>query len=166
MVAGMKTLTAAVLSALFLTMLSAAPVRAQEEMTCDDWRCQFQADLESECPCTEQTNHGQYVSCVTHVIHNLVDQGLPKNCKGKLTRCAAKSVCGKQDRGFATCTTTSYGTCVDSLCDTDGTTTCTTNTDCVAGTQCHITRHADDCTTAGGQVNLSPTCCSTCTTAP
>jgi len=164
MVARMKTLIAAAFSAFILTLFSAAPVRAQEEeLTCEDYRCEFQARLESECQCTEQTNHGQWVSCVTHVIKGLTEEGLPKNCKGKLVRCAAKSVCGKQDRGFATCTKTEYGTCVDSICDTDGVTACASNTDCVAGTTCHITRHSQECTDSGGLLNLTPTCCSSCT---
>jgi hypothetical protein len=158
----MKIISAAVLSALFLTLSSAAPVRAQEEMTCEEWRCIFQEDLNSQCSCDESTNHGQWVSCVAHVTKNLVDQGLPKNCKGKIKRCAARSVCGKQDRGFATCTTTNYGTCVEGLCDTDGLTACTTNTECVAGTTCKITRHQEECTANGGLLNVSATCCPGC----
>ena len=167
MVLRMKTLTAALVSAVFLTLLSVVPAPAQEEeLNCEDFRCEFQARLEDECKCTEQSNHGQWVSCVAHVVKGLVDEGLPKRCKGKLVRCAAKSVCGKQDRGFATCTTTEYGTCVDSICDTDGITACTANTDCVAGTRCKITRHQQDCVDNGGALNLAPTCCSNCVTAP
>ena len=163
----MKTFVAATISAFLLTLFSAAPVRAQDEtLSCEDYRCEFQSRLESECKCTEQSNHGQWVSCVAHVIKGLVDEGLPKNCKGKLVRCAAHSVCGKQDRGFATCTTFQYGTCVDSLCDTDGATACTTNTDCVASSRCHITHHQDECTANGGALNLTPTCCSTCAAPP
>src|SRR5689334_307620 len=135
MLARMKTiLTTAFVSALLL--MSQGIVRAQEEMSCEDWRCQFQQQLETNCNCDTATNHGRYVSCVAHVLKDLTDQGLPKNCKGKLQRCAAKSVCGKQDRGFATCTTFTYGTCLNGICDTDNTTTCTADTDCVASTEC------------------------------
>ena len=165
----MKTILLSVFAS-FLLMSSASTVRAQEELTCEDYRCMFQQQLLDECNCEEAENHGQYVSCAAHIIKELSNQGMPRNCKGKLQRCAARSVCGKQDRGFATCTTFEYGTCVagetTSVCDTDGTTVCASNTDCVASTQCRITRHPEDCEAGGGAVNLSPTCCSNCTEAP
>ncbi|MFN2427259.1 MAG: hypothetical protein ABR587_12520 [Candidatus Binatia bacterium] len=167
----MKELAGALfISTLFL--FAAGPVAAQEEVpSCEDFRCQFQAAIEAECPCDGQSNHGRYVSCVAHIVKGLEAQGLPRNCKGKLKRCAAKSVCGKQERGFATCTTFEYGTCVaneslPSTCDTDPTIECTVDTDCVASTRCKITRHADRCLEAGGAVNLAPTCCSNCVTPP
>ncbi|MFN2375990.1 MAG: hypothetical protein ABR538_05610 [Candidatus Binatia bacterium] len=165
----MKTLLPTILASLFL-MVSAGQVRAQEELSCEDWRCQFQARLDADCACDGFDNHGRYVSCVAHIVKDLVAEGLPTNCKGKLKRCAAKSVCGKQDRGFATCTTVEYGTCLLSetgpnTCDTDPTIECTVDTDCVASSQCRITRHAERCEEAGGVLNLSPTCCSNCNTA-
>jgi hypothetical protein len=146
--------------------------RLDQELTCEDYRCEFQARLEAECPCDQQGNHGNYVSCVAHIVNDLVDEGLPTNCKGKLKRCAAKSVCGKQDRGFSTCTTYEYGTCVidettqAGACDFDPTVACTVDTDCVESTRCKITRHADRCTENGGALNLAPTCCSNCVTPP
>jgi hypothetical protein len=165
----MKATTAAlILSAIFM---SVGPASAQE-LTCEDYRCEFQARLEAECPCDGQDNHGNYVSCVAHIVNDLVDEGLPTNCKGKLKRCAAKSVCGKQDQGFSTCTTYEYGTCVIDettqlgACDFDPTIACTVDTDCVESTRCKITRHADRCTENGGALNLAPTCCSNCVTPP
>jgi hypothetical protein len=163
----MKTLSAALFASVLLTLVASGSARAQEELTCEDYRCEFQALLESECPCTEMDNHGRYVSCVAHIVKRLTEEGLPKNCKGKLKRCAARSVCGKE--GFSTCTTYTYGTCVvgetGSFCDTgDGTQACTTNTDCIASQQCHTTRHQDECVAGGGVLDLSPTCCSNCTT--
>lgn len=165
----MKTILGAVFTASLL-FLSTADVRAQEppqELTCEEYRCLFQQRLLEECNCAEAENHGRYVSCAAHIIKDLVEEGLPRNCKGKLQRCAARSVCGKQDRGFATCTTFTYGTCgvtTPSVCDTDGLTACASNTDCVESSQCRITRHGEDCVAAGGALNLSPTCCSNCTT--
>jgi hypothetical protein len=140
--------------------------RAQDTaLTCEDYRCQFQARLETDCPCTGQSNHGRYVSCVAHLINDLVKEGLPTNCKGKLKRCAARSVCGKQDRDFHTCTTFQYGTCVLdtttqlSSCSNDPAVACLVDTDCVVSSRCKTTRHADTCE---GALDLAPTCCSNC----
>jgi hypothetical protein len=166
----MKATTAALLVSAIL--MSFGTASAQEELTCEDYRCEFQARLEAECPCDGQDNHGSYVSCVAHIVNDLEAEGLPTNCKGKLKRCAARSVCGKQDQGFSTCTTYDYGTCVideitqTGACDFDPTIACTVDTDCVESTRCKITRHADRCTEAGGVLNLAPTCCSNCATAP
>jgi hypothetical protein len=162
----MKKITYAFLASLLFLSLGSTPAPAQEELTCEDYRCQFQAQLDAECSCTEADNHGRYVSCVAHVINDLVEAGLPTNCKGKLKRCAARSVCGKQDR-FSTCTTTTYNPCVDGFCANDATIACTVDTDCgVAETTCKFTRNPEACEAEGGQLNLSPTCCSTCNTAP
>ena len=166
----MKTLTSILFTSLLLA-ISAGYVRAQDPQTCEDFRCQFQARLQADCACDTAVNHGQYVSCVAHIVNDLVAEGLPTNCKGKLTRCAARSVCGKQSRGFATCTTFTYGTCVandglPSTCDTDPTIECSADTDCVASTQCRLTRNVAGCELAGGAVNLAPTCCSSCVTPP
>ncbi len=169
----MKTFpTTLLLSVLLAAGAAATSARAQDEPTCEDFRCEFQARLDQDCSCADQTNHGQYVSCVAHVVNDLVDEGLPTNCKGKLTRCAARSVCGKQDRGFSTCTTSIYGTCVTnddgtSTCENDPTIACTSDTDCgVVGTRCRITRHPETCAADGGAVDLAPTCCASCTTTP
>lgn len=164
----MKTIFRASVAAFLLTFVgTSVPAFAQEpELTCEDYRCQFQARLEAECPCTGQTNHGQYVSCVAHIVNDLTKEGLPTNCKGKLKRCAARSICGKQDRGFATCTTNTYGTCVAGFCDNDTAVACTVDTECLISSECRFTRNAESCEANGGAVNLSPTCCSTCNTAP
>jgi len=134
---------------------------AQDELTCGDYRCLFQQQIDLDCSCTEKSNHGRYVSCVAHAVKELVGQGLPKNCKGKLKRCAARSVCGKQDRGFHTCTTFEYGTCdlTTFLCSHDGTTPCAVDTDCVISSRCKTTRRPEKCQ---GTLDISPSCCSTC----
>lgn len=166
----MKKLTAALIVSAFV-LLASGSARAQDTPSCEEFRCQFQERLETECPCDGQPNHGQYVSCVAHIVNDLVAEGLPTNCKGKLRRCAARSVCGKQERGFGTCTTYEYGTCVanegmPSTCDTDPTIECTVDTDCVESSRCKLTRHLDRCEENGGAVNLAPTCCSNCVTPP
>lgn len=166
----MNTLRTILLSTLVLG-LSALPSYAQTTPSCEDYRCSFQARLEADCPCTGMGNHGRYVSCVAHVINDLVKEGLPTKCKGQLKRCAARSTCGKEAQGFATCTTFQYGSCVTNAdltttCDHDPSIACTVDTDCVVSSQCRLTRDAAGCEAAGGAVNLSPTCCSTCATPP
>jgi len=152
---------ASMLFALLVGMGLGTVASAQEDLTCEDYRCLFQQQLDQECSCTEKDNHGRYVSCVAHAVNDLVDAGLPTNCKGKLKRCAARSVCGKQDRGFHTCTTFEYGTCDTTtfLCSHDGVTACAVDTDCVISSRCKTTRRPENCE---GSLDLSPTCCSTC----
>src|SRR5437870_10866526 len=55
--------------------------------------------------CTTATSHGQYVSCVAHQVND--NTSVPPECRGAVKRCAAKSICGKQARGFVTCCRTS-----------------------------------------------------------
>src|SRR5262245_12438090 len=60
------------------------------------------AAAEEACDCATATNHGEYVSCVADVAQDRVEaELLPANCKGEVTRCAARSTCGKPD--FVTC---------------------------------------------------------------
>src|SRR5262245_61328667 len=80
-------------------------------------------------------NHGQYVSCAAHEANDAVrNNQLDVNCKGKVTRCAARSTCGKKE-GFVTCTICNPGTCTipagssTGTCD-DGTTPCTDSSTC------------------------------------
>src|SRR5262249_60385657 len=98
------------------------------------------ASIASTCVCDASTNHGQYVSCVAHQVRQAVANGLPTNCKGAVTRCAARSTCGK--KGFATCCFASPGRCTEGLCQ-DGTTPCTDATQCPAITRCSTKSSAD-----------------------
>jgi hypothetical protein len=132
--------------------------------TCEDWRCCFQEQINA-CNCDGSSNHGRYVSCVAHKVKTLVDSGLPRNCKGKLVRCAARSTCGKP--GFVTCQipidtcvideTTGMGTCAK-----HPEMTCTTAAEC--GTKCKTKSSDVRCTDAGGTVGPSGSCCSACVT--
>jgi len=90
--------------------------------------------------CANAINHGQYVSCIAHEARALSsgeNPPLPPSCKGAVKRCAARSACGKQARGFVTCCTT----------DDSG------------ATKCKIKRHDTDCT---GTVGTCASCCDAC----
>lgn len=153
------------LSLFFLAASSVAQV------DCEAARCAAQAAIDQNCSCATADNHGRYVRCVAHQIKRLVADGtVPTNCKGKITRCAAKSVCGKP--GFTTCQIPTYGTCdpTSALCTTgtsqlaDG--TCTADTDCLVGTRCKVSSSAERCAARGGTPGVSPTCCSDCVVSP
>jgi hypothetical protein len=57
------------------------------------------AQVEANCSCAEATSHGEYVSCAAGVTRDA--EGLAKNCRGSVKRCAARSTCGKP--GFVVC---------------------------------------------------------------
>jgi hypothetical protein len=152
----------------FLLVAPTAGALAQDaEPTCEDFRCALQEQLNTQCVCdaSGDSNHGQYVSCVAHAVNTLAkDGGLPTNCKGKLTRCAARSTCGKAGR--TTCLIPNeFSTCGDDLiCDHDGVTPCTVDTDCVVSVRCKVARSDEQCAERGGTANGPGTCCSTCAT--
>ncbi len=128
---------------------------------CEPARCAVQAAIADECPCDGQENHGRYVSCVAHVVKRLSAPGgpIPTNCKGKVTRCAARSTCGKP--GFVTCLTPAdtcdltTGTCVE-----DPSLVCLTDLDC--GAKCKIRSSAESCELRGGTVGTASNCCANC----
>jgi hypothetical protein len=134
------------------------------KVDCEPARCAVQSAINTECSCGAASNHGQYVSCVAHVVRRLAAEGtIPINCKGKVTRCAAKSTCGKE--GFVTCQIPTDDCVIapgqlSGTCAGDATIVCTTDLDC--GAKCKIKSTSDRCTAAGGFVGLSPTCCPSC----
>lgn len=149
---------------------SAAQSATPTPIDCEAVRCQLQSEIDA-CM-SNATNHGRCVSCVTHAVKKA---NVPRKCRGKITRCAARSTCGKP--AFETCTTNVAGTCdsVTGTC-TDGTlasglTSCATDADCIAGTKCSIlrafARHAtptpgaDKCTLKGGTPGTG-SCCASC----
>jgi len=85
-------------------------------------------------------NHGAYVSCIADQANQLSSgptPSLPKSCKGKVKKCAAKSTCGKP--GFVTCCITKHGK-----------------------TTCKLKKSTTACTDKGGVVNMThSSCCST-----
>jgi hypothetical protein len=138
------------------------PVRAQSD--CESARCAVQAAIDQQCPCTTALNHGRHVSCVAHVVNQLSkDNTIPINCKGKITRCAARSICGKT--GFVTCQVP-LDTCdlTTGTCVSDSTIACKADLDC--GSRCSTKRDAPHCTDAGGTVGAGTTCCAACATTP
>src|SRR5512139_173521 len=97
---------------------------------CNAYRCAVQAAIDANCPCGTADNHGRYVSCVAHQVKQLSNTGvIPKRCKGKVQRCAARSTCGKAGRETCrlpgTCDLTT-GTCVRPASGS-----CTSDADCV-----------------------------------
>jgi hypothetical protein len=119
-----------------------------------------QAAIAQECTCETATNHGRYVSCVAHVVKRLSQQGLiPTNCKGKVTRCAARSTCGKLE--FVTCQIpTDVCDLTTGFCTKDPTLACLTDLDC--GAKCKIKSSAERCTAKGGTVGTASNCCASC----
>ena len=148
-------------AAVFFLSLAAQPVAAQT-IDCEADRCAVQNALNTNCPCDSPqfTNHGRYVSCVARTVNGLAKSGtIHTRCKGKVTRCAARSTCGKD---AVTCTTNIAGTCTAGACTVGtlapGLTACATDADCIAGTRCSIKRSADLCRGTAG----SGTCCANC----
>lgn len=159
----------AVLTVFSLTMLAglaAAQTPTPTPIDCDAIRCDVQRAINSQCDCNAR-NHGQYVSCVAHVVKAL---SVPTRCKGKIKRCAGNSTCGKL--GFETCLRPRFGTCnvTTHLCP-DGVTTCAADTDCIIGTKCTVMRSfprnvtptpgTDRCTLLGGVAGTG-SCCAAC----
>src|SRR5215469_737742 len=114
------------------------------------------AQIDSACPCTG--NHGQFVSCVAHHVNAAVKNGdLDGNCKGAVTRCAARSTCGKKS-GFVTC-----AICV---CD-DGVTMCTDSSMCPGVVNhCSTKSSAELCAAKGGVAGSGSCCDATCVSSP
>ena len=147
----------------FLLMAVAAASVARAAVDCEPARCAVQAAIDTQCPCAAATNHGRHVSCVAHVVKRLSDDGtIPTQCKGKITRCAARSICGKE--GFVTCQIPVTGTCdtVAGTCVENTALLCLTDADCVIGSKCKTKRSADLCLEKGGTVGAGNSCCSNC----
>jgi hypothetical protein len=147
-----------VLLALSLALGFAAAARA-EKVDCEPARCAVQAAIASECSCPEATNHGRYVSCVAHVVRRLAANGtIPITCKGKVTRCAARSTCGKPD--FVTCYTPTDTCDLTTLkCVESPELSCATDLDC--GSVCKV-RRAESCALRGGTAGTASSCCAAC----
>jgi hypothetical protein len=117
------------------------------------------AQIATRCSCTDATNHGQYVSCVRAEVRQAVADGLPTNCKGAVTRCAARSTCGKA--GFVTCCRLMPGWCREGLCQ-DGLTPCTLAEECPLRPKCSTKRSVETCLALGGTAGTGSCCDATC----
>lgn len=93
------------------------------------------------CPCDTAKNHGQFVSCSSHVLGQAMKGGtLSRECRRLARRGVAKSSCGKP--GFVTCC----------------------RSDVPAAAACVVRRDAATCTAAGGCVGSTSTCMDACAT--
>ena len=141
-------------------VLGFSGVSLAERVDCEPARCAVQAAIAAECSCPEASNHGRYVSCVAHVVKRLAaNEPIPITCKGKVTRCAARSTCGKP--GFVTCHIPT-DTCdlTTFTCVEDPSLTCATDLDC--GSRCKIRSSAEICVARGGTVGTEASCCASC----
>ena len=125
---------------------------------------QVRAQIANTCVCNSATNHGRYVSCVAHAVRDAVANGLPTNCKGTVTRCAARSTCGKKT-GFVTCCFATPGKCANGMC-AGSDTPCSTDTECPARTRCSVKSSSDHCTAQGGSPGTGSCCDAVCSVTP
>lgn len=136
----MRTLGIGVLAVAIGAM---APGVASAKKCSDAAVAAARAAAEAQCDCTGSSNHGQYVKCVGDVAKQMASTGaLPQECKSELTRCAAKSTCGKE--GAVTC------------CRVDRR----------GKVRCSIKKSADKCQPPSGGVSClgsSTSCCDACT---
>jgi hypothetical protein len=163
----MKILSLTALAVMVMLGSSGAYAQTSEPMTCEEARCLFQQQITDKCPCDIARNHGQYVKCVGKLIRDLSRDGsIPRNCRGKLVRCAARSTCGKED--FVTCTRVNLGTCdlAALTCVEPAGLPCASDADCVIKSRCSTKRSAELCLARGGVVGETPTCCSNCVVEP
>src|SRR6185295_1804403 len=66
------------------------------------------AQVAADCDCEGAASHGAYVRCATRVAKERATAGLlPPGCRGRVRRCAARSICGKPN--FITCCVPSVG---------------------------------------------------------
>jgi len=149
-----------------LVLVAGVTLAAAEKIDCEPARCAAQSAIAQQCPaCEEATNHGQYVSCVAHVVRSLAANGtIPVNCKGKVTRCAARSTCGKP--GFVTCHIPTSECIIPvgsptGTCENDPSVVCSDDLQC--GSKCKIKSTSERCTDRGGTVGTETTCCASCT---
>jgi len=104
-------------------------------------RAQARSDIAMSCDCAAATNHGEYVSCVAqHANTEVMNNVLPKSCKGAVRKCAARSTCGKP--GFVTC--------------------CLANQSGHGHSKCAIRKDAASCMAKGGCPGSFSSCCDAC----
>jgi hypothetical protein len=154
----------------FTLLLAASTVRVQAQVDCEDARCGAQAIIDARCPCAEAATHGAYVRCVAQVVKELAaDATIPVRCKGRITRCAARSTCGRRPgtvvceipRVSGTCPI-GLGFCHDPQGEIDYTRGCSSDADCVYDRRCRISASAERCVAQGGVVGTGTSCCAAC----
>jgi hypothetical protein len=99
--------------------------------------------VEADCHCATAPNHGDFVKCAAGVA-NQRSSGpsptLPKNCKGAVTKCAAKSTCGKPGSPVTCCITKNNVT------------------------KCKVKKDEAHCHAKQGTVGTCTSCCDACPT--
>ena len=148
---------------LSMTLIGLTGVAAQARCT-DPRVAEVRAEINRACPCTG--NHGRYVSCVAHHVRDAVREGdIDTNCKGAVTRCAARSTCGKKT-GFVACVLCSAGTCSGGFCD-DGVTACIDSSTCPpVVNHCSMKSSAELCEAKGGVAGSGSCCDAACVASP
>ena len=107
---------------------------------CTAARCAITQAVADACPCDAAVPHRSHVKCVSRAVKELlVAQGLPKECKPSIVRCAARSTCGRP-----------------------GAVACRIPTSGETG-RCRIRKSAERCTLRAGTPDIG-TCCSSCPT--
>ena len=134
----------AVLALGVLVLAGRTPVAANDGTDCEAARCAAQAAIDAACPCEDASNHGRYVRCVIRAAK----ENVPKECRGAVVRCAARSTCGRDDD--AVICRPSAGTCEHP------------GKDCTANTRAHVHPSAAECEASGGTVEEGPSVCPPC----
>jgi len=99
---GFDTLRVAGLPGANTTTTTTVAAGPSTTTTLCDPRTTARRAIEDGCGCTDATNHGDYVRCVTHTATAQVKaKTLSKSSAHAIRRCAAQSTCGKS--GFVTC---------------------------------------------------------------
>jgi hypothetical protein len=94
------------------------------------------------------------MSCVAREV---ADDGLPRNCRGLVKRCVARSTCGKPGDSV-TCCVAGPGWCDGGLCQ-DGVTPCSRAGDCPPRKRCSVKPSAAACIARGGTPGGGGSCC-------
>lgn len=158
--------------AMLLVLVLAAPAGAKrpEPVECPS---DVLAAMAVACPCDGTLepwkNHGQYVRCVVHLRNAYRKAGcLDDTLKRTITRCAARSTCGKD--GAVLCCKYDLGTCSDAtpgdtvpagVCSNDAALACDVAADCTKSSG-SVTRDEATCSERNGVAVGSGSVCTPC----
>ncbi len=161
-----------------IALVVAAPANAQPS---DECPADVAAAVAAACPCDASANgqawknHGKYVSCVTRFRNALRKQGcLDAQARRTITRCAARSTCGKEGAVLC-CVYDASGTCSDAapgdgvaegVCSNDAEVACDADTDCITVGAPKVKRNAALCEARGGTVIGGGSVCAGCPPVP
>src|SRR5262249_27716204 len=99
-----------VVAAFTLVLVSAAPGRATCDPTTDPDKPDIataRLAIATNCDCTVGTGHGDYVRCAVGQADATLQN---PSCRGKVKRCAARSICGNPAGAVTCCIPTANGT--------------------------------------------------------